>query len=71
MKSESFGERPLKQGGVLSYEEYSPHPQRVKIKVGGVEMYPEKPATASFREMRGLFAGKKKPQIEWDSLLNV
>lgn len=66
-----FWGKTVKAKGVVSYEDYSPYPQRVKIYPGGVEAYPDKPTTASFRELRGLFSGKNKPEIEWDSLLNV
>ena len=66
-----FWGKTVKVKGILTYGDYSPHPQKVKIKAGGVEAYPKTQHTASFRELRGLFAGRPKVEVEWDSLLNV
>jgi hypothetical protein len=66
-----FWARTVRVTGVLSYEDYSPHPQRVKVREGGVEAYPKTQPAASFRDLRGLFAGKPRVDVEWDSLLNV
>ncbi len=66
-----FWSRTVKVTGVLTYEEFSPHPQKVKIKEGGVEIYPATPSVSSFRDLRGIFSGKAKPEVEWDTFLNV
>lgn len=66
-----FWARTVKVTGILTYEDYSPHPQRVKIKEGGVEAYPAKRPSTSFRDLRGLFSGSAKPSVDWDDFLNV
>lgn len=66
-----FWAKTVKVTGVISYEDYSPHPQMVKIREGGVEEYPRVKPAASFRELRGIFANKPRREIAWNSLLDV
>ena len=66
-----FWGKTVKVKGVLTYEDFSPHPQKVKIKEGGVEAYPKTEQAVSFRDLQGLFAGKPKVEVEWDTLLDV
>lgn len=68
MKSQigQFLFKKVKVKGVLTYDSLSPHPKRVQILEDGIGLYPERPSGVNFFDLRGMFAGRKREQVNWD-----
>lgn len=55
--------------GTLHYGKLSPFPYLVDAHTGGINLYPERKSKKTLLEMRGIFAGRKRDQLDWGSLL--
>lgn len=54
--------------GVLRYGEASPFP--FQVDANGIEAHPVLAKRRSLSELRGVFAGKERRRVDWDTLLN-
>lgn len=64
----SFLFKTVKVRGLLHYKESSPFPYLVKISTDGIETYPFNQKNQTLSDLRGIFAGKPKPTIDWGSV---
>lgn len=55
--------------GKLHYEAESPFPTRVDVE--DIEPYPKRAAKRSLADLRGVFAGVERSEIDWDRALNA
>lgn len=63
--------KTVKVTGNLHYVKTSPFPQKVDADDNGIEVYPARTAKRKLSEMRGMFAGRDKNNINWDDFLGV
>lgn len=63
--------KTVKVTGNLHYIETSPFPQRVYAEKNGIEIYPIRTVKRTLSELRGIFAGSERNNIDWDSVLGV
>ena len=56
--------------GILQYKSDSPFPASVDVVAGGIELYRQEPPKRTLAQLRGIFAGRPRPNPDWDSLLH-
>lgn len=65
-----YWNRVVRVSGRLHYIAESPFPIRVDVANGGIELYPANKPRRSLSEMRGVFAGRERASVTWNSLLD-
>jgi hypothetical protein len=57
--------------GKLHYTEKSPFPAWVDADLGGIDIFPQRPVRKKLSDMRGIFEGLERQNIDWDDILSV
>ncbi|MBY5395910.1 hypothetical protein HFN01_13875 [Rhizobium leguminosarum] len=66
----SFWRKVVRVTGILQYHASSPFPARVEVEEGGVQLYPEPAPRRTLAQMRGVFSGLRRPDVNWNSLFD-